>query len=300
MATKVNIIACLLNSGKTTLIVKLLTQSAANEHRAVLISEFSQLAIDGTFLEKGQSNIQIKQIQEGSRCCFNGIPFWVALSQLLAIDLARLLITRNIFGYPKHFLQLLIECDQQELISEPATIMEYKELMDTESCNNKQFSAHLQTAENSTTNKLDIYSAEQAQNYLEQFGHHSQSAIINKQFDMLEKRVDAPQDTESGSKRLVNRNSDAIRCLWRLTAKHSVDCHSALSLHSQTKARCIKPLLKASQNRPPFNSLDERFPPQSRLTSQQSCLENIHPFALSCCPFEKQPSGLLLDPQNAN
>lgn len=65
----VNIISGFLGSGKTTAIIKLLSQKSADEKWAVIINEFGKVSIDGQTLKSSSESGTVFDISGGCICC---------------------------------------------------------------------------------------------------------------------------------------------------------------------------------------------------------------------------------------
>ncbi|WP_369823160.1 GTP-binding protein, partial [Oleiphilus sp. HI0128] len=76
-----------LGVGKTSAILNLLKQKPDNERWAVLVNEFGEIGVDGSFFQ-GQSSqeqgVFIKEVPGGCMCCASGLPMQIALNQLLS------------------------------------------------------------------------------------------------------------------------------------------------------------------------------------------------------------------------
>ncbi|MDA8660715.1 CobW-like GTP-binding protein [Luminiphilus sp.] len=77
--TAVNVIAGFLGAGKTSAIVGLLNQKPANESWAVIVNEFGEIGIDGSFLraQAKDSNVIVLEVPGGVHVLlsslFNGL-----------------------------------------------------------------------------------------------------------------------------------------------------------------------------------------------------------------------------------
>jgi len=104
----INIIMGFLGVGKTTSILNLLKKKPADEKWAVLVNEFGEVGIDGAILS-AESGMVISEVPGGCLCCVSGIPFQVALANLIAQQKPdRILIEPTGLGHPKNLIRSLM------------------------------------------------------------------------------------------------------------------------------------------------------------------------------------------------
>ena len=84
-AISVNIISGFLGSGKTTSIIRLLSQRMANDSWAIIINEFGKVSIDSqTLSNSGLNNSDLFDISGGCICCSAKIYFREDLEKIVA------------------------------------------------------------------------------------------------------------------------------------------------------------------------------------------------------------------------
>ncbi|MCP5162048.1 MAG: GTP-binding protein [Hahellaceae bacterium] len=132
----VNIITGFLGTGKTTLIKNLLRHKPVGEYWAVLVNEFGEIGIDGSFLQG--DGAWIKEIPGGCMCCTNGLPMKIALSTLLAKKPHRLLIEPSGVGHPDEILNTLRGEYYEEVVDLRATLT----LLDPRKINDTRYTDH--------------------------------------------------------------------------------------------------------------------------------------------------------------
>lgn len=116
-----NLVTGFLAAGKTTLIRHLLSARPDGARWAVLVNEFGEVGIDGTLL--AGEGIFVKEVPGGCLCCANGLPFRMALNQLLKIARPeRLLIEPTGLGHPLQLLAQLGAPEYRDVLTPCATI----------------------------------------------------------------------------------------------------------------------------------------------------------------------------------
>ena len=102
-----HVIAGALGAGKTSVLRSLMAQRPSAERWAVLINEFGDIGLDSALLDGNQDGVSFTEVAGGCVCCVNGVPFQVALVQLLRkAKPDRLFIEPSGLGHP---LQLLAQ-----------------------------------------------------------------------------------------------------------------------------------------------------------------------------------------------
>lgn len=120
-AVPTHIIGGFLGVGKTTVLQHLLNQRAAHERCAVLVNEFGEIGIDGSWLQ--QEGVAIKEVPGGCMCCAVGVPTHVALTRLLREQRPdRLFIEPSGLAHPKQLIELLTGDDFQGVLQLGALI----------------------------------------------------------------------------------------------------------------------------------------------------------------------------------
>ena len=79
---KLDVVSGFLGSGKTTFILKMLTDACQGEKVAVLENEFGKVGLDGTLLA-GSAQLAVKEIAAGCICCELAGPFEEGILQLI-------------------------------------------------------------------------------------------------------------------------------------------------------------------------------------------------------------------------
>lgn len=134
----INIIMGFLGVGKTTAILNLLKNKPVDEHWAVLVNEFGEVGIDGAILS-AQSGMTISEVPGGCLCCVSGIPFQVALSNLIAQQKPdRILIEPTGLGHPKNLIRSLTTPEYQVYSELKASIC----LLDPRQLKNPRYQQH--------------------------------------------------------------------------------------------------------------------------------------------------------------
>ena len=159
-----NIITGFLGSGKSTLIQSLLANKQNNEHWVILINEFGEVGLDEQIIESNLAKkngkggqIQISQIAGGCLCCANGVPFQVALVQLLKQQDKspdRLIIEPTGLGHPK---QLINQLSAQPFINLQTvfTVVDPKKVQDARYSEHELFTTQVSVADVVVCNKQD-------------------------------------------------------------------------------------------------------------------------------------------------
>ena len=103
-----HVISGALGVGKTSVLRSLLTQRPAAERWAILINEFGDIGLDNALLDGDQDGVSFTEVAGGCVCCVNGVPFQVALVQLLRkAKPDRLFIEPSGLGHPLQLLEQL-------------------------------------------------------------------------------------------------------------------------------------------------------------------------------------------------
>ncbi|BCE01863.1 CobW family GTP-binding protein [Marinicellulosiphila megalodicopiae] len=161
-----NIVTGFLGSGKSTLIRSLITHKNNDEHWVVLINEFGDVGLDDQIIEsnltdgsskKGQ--IQISQIAGGCLCCANGVPFQVALVQLLKQQNKspdRLIIEPTGLGHPKQIINQLAILPYINLQT-VFTVVDPRKVKDARYAEHELFTTQISVANVVVCNKQDVF-----------------------------------------------------------------------------------------------------------------------------------------------
>ncbi len=162
-AIPTNIITGFLGVGKTSAILHLLNNKPANQCWAVLVNEFGEIGVDGSFFEGQHSNeegIFIREVPGGCMCCAAGLPMQVALNELLTrAKPDRLLIEPTGLGHPEEVLQVLSAEHYQEVLSleKILTLVDARKLSDSRYTEHKTFQQQIAIADVIVGNKTDLY-----------------------------------------------------------------------------------------------------------------------------------------------
>ena len=103
-----HVISGTLGAGKTSVLRSLLAQRPEHERWAVLINEFGEIGLDSALLDGEQEGVSFTEVAGGCVCCVNGVPFQVALVQLLRkAKPDRLFIEPSGLGHPLQLVEQL-------------------------------------------------------------------------------------------------------------------------------------------------------------------------------------------------
>ncbi len=163
----INIIMGFLGVGKTTAILDLLQQKPKDEKWAVLVNEFGEVGIDGAILS-AESGMTISEVPGGCLCCVSGIPFQVALSNLIAQQQPdRILIEPTGLGHPKNLIRNLTskEYAQHTQLKASICLIDPRQLKDPRYQSHETFNDQCYFADVLVANKTDQCSAEDKDNF---------------------------------------------------------------------------------------------------------------------------------------
>jgi len=106
VAVPANVVTGLLGAGKTSLIRRLLAASPSHERWAVLVNEMGQVGIDEALFAGGSGTV--RELPGGCLCCTLGVPFRVAVVDLLRrVAPDRLIIEPTGIGHPAEIVDRL-------------------------------------------------------------------------------------------------------------------------------------------------------------------------------------------------
>lgn len=157
---QINVITGFLGAGKTTLIKYLLAQKPAAERWGVLVNEFGEVGIDGALLAVSAPGIAIKEVPGGCLCCANGLPFQIALNQLISRQhLDRLLIEPTGLGHPLEILNMLAQPCYREVsqLAATLTLVDARKISDPRYTEHALFNQQLLVADRLLAAKADTY-----------------------------------------------------------------------------------------------------------------------------------------------
>ena len=163
----INIIMGFLGVGKTTSILNILQQKPKDEKWAVLVNEFGEVGIDGAILS-AESGMVISEVPGGCLCCVSGIPFQVALSNLIAQQKPdRILIEPTGLGHPKNLIRTLTSKDYQQHVELKAAIclLDPRQLKDPRYLQHETFNDQCYLADVLVANKTDICNEQDKENF---------------------------------------------------------------------------------------------------------------------------------------
>tara|TARA_R110001583_G_scaffold51161_11_gene159784 strand:- start:14766 stop:15788 length:1023 start_codon:yes stop_codon:yes gene_type:complete len=161
-----NIITGFLGSGKTSAILHLLKNKPSDERWAILVNEFGEVGVDGSFLSAKHTEEQgvfIREVPGGCMCCAAGVPMQIALNQLLQhAKPDRLLIEPTGLGHPKEILQVLSAEHYQNVLSlqKTLTLVDARNLQDARYTTHDTFNQQIAIADTVVGNKVDLYQEE--------------------------------------------------------------------------------------------------------------------------------------------
>ena len=162
-AVPTNIITGFLGVGKTSAILHLLKNKPANEHWAVLVNEFGEIGVDGSFLQgkhTEKTGVFIQEVPGGCMCCAAGVPMRVALNQLLKQARPdRLLIEPTGLGHPVEVLKVLSDDYYHDVLSiqNIVTLVDARQLSDPRYTDHETFNQQIAIADIIVGNKQDLY-----------------------------------------------------------------------------------------------------------------------------------------------
>lgn len=160
-AIPTHLITGFLGVGKTTLIRSWLRQKPADEHWAVLVNEFGAVGIDDAFLDTaGDDNglTTLRQVAGGCMCCAAGLPFQVALNDLIRrAKPDRLLIEPTGLGHPEQLLVQLSEYKGVLSLGASVGLLDARVLTDERYTKHPIYLEQLDIADVLVANKSDRY-----------------------------------------------------------------------------------------------------------------------------------------------
>ena len=227
----INIIMGFLGVGKTTAILDLLKKKPADEKWAVLVNEFGEVGIDGAILST-ESGMTISEVPGGCLCCVSGIPFQVALSNLIAQQKPdRILIEPTGLGHPKNLIRSLTTKDYQAHSELKASIclVDPRQLKNPRYQQHETFNDQCYLADVLVANKVDL-STEEDEHDFYQFAQNitpkkSQLGWINNgQLELA--WLDVEQDPTRYSKGAHDSHSHSHQYSHQHSHQHS-DKHTA-------------------------------------------------------------------------
>lgn len=168
---RVYIITGFLGAGKTTLIQSLLQRKPAHERWGVLVNEFGEVGVDGSFL--AGLGVAIKEVAGGCMCCAAGVPMRVALTQLLRTQaLDCLIIEPSGLGHTATIIEQLSAPEFAAAISLKSviTLVDPRQLQESRYREHPIFAAQITAATHLLATKSDQVSAA-ALEYFDRFAN---------------------------------------------------------------------------------------------------------------------------------
>ena len=154
----VNIIMGFLGVGKTTAILKLLANKPDDQRWAVLVNEFGEVGIDGAIIS-AESGMLVSEVPGGCLCCVAGLPFQVALSNIIAQQKPdRILIEPTGLGHPKNVMRNLTSKEYSQYCELKASIclVDPRQLKDPRYLQHETFNDQCYLADVLVANKVDL------------------------------------------------------------------------------------------------------------------------------------------------
>ncbi|TQV72103.1 GTP-binding protein [Aliikangiella marina] len=197
-AVPTNVITGFLGVGKTTAIQQLLKNKPAQERWAILVNEFGEIGIDGSFLQgkhREDNGIYVQEVPGGCMCCTAGLSMQIALNQLLSKARPhRLLIEPTGLGHPVEVMACLTADHYQDVLNIQSiiTLVDARKLTDDRYTNHETFNQQIKVADVVVGNKQDRYKdIEQANlvDYVNRINHQKATVHFvshgNLNFDWL-------------------------------------------------------------------------------------------------------------------
>lgn len=162
-AIPTNIITGFLGVGKTSAIIHLLKHKPKNERWAILVNEFGEIGVDGSFFQGQHSlnrDVFLREVPGGCMCCVAGLPMQIALNQLLSqAKPGRLLIEPTGLGHPEEIIQVLTSDHYENVIclEKTITLVDARKLSLERYTKNETFLQQIAIADLVIGNKLDLY-----------------------------------------------------------------------------------------------------------------------------------------------
>lgn len=286
-AIPTNIITGFLGVGKTTAIQWLLKTKPVNETWAVLVNEFGEIGIDGNLLNAGNTGdegVYIRELPGGCMCCTAGVPFQVALNQLIKQSRPqRLLIEPTGLGHPHEVIAMLSSSHYADIIDLQATLtlIDARKISQPRYREHETFRQQLQVADRIIANKRDLYQdsdAEQLHDFLKLLQLHDLPVDLVEQgrldwrwleathrkkcdsFDFQENNVSVFDFSislpKSGYKRINKRQSEFFSSGWVFAASFRFDFERIFDLMNIVEADRLKAIVHTERGWAVFNKAD--------------------------------------------
>ncbi len=145
-----------LGVGKTSAILSCFEQKPNNERWAVLVNEFGKQGIDGKIYDA--KGISVKEVPGGCLCCVVGLPFQVAIMQIIKEQKPdRLFIESSGASHAQGVIKTLQQDNFKQVLDLKAKvcIIDPNHLTDKRYFNNRNYQAQLNAADVLVVNKID-------------------------------------------------------------------------------------------------------------------------------------------------
>ncbi|WP_349431344.1 GTP-binding protein [Methylomarinum sp. Ch1-1] len=286
-AIAANLITGFLGVGKTTAIQALLDSKPADQTWAVLVNEFGEIGIDGSRLhgDNGENQgIFIRELPGGCLCCTAGVPFQVALNQLIKASRPdRLLIEPTGLGHPREVIAMLTSPPYTEVIDLKATLtlVDARKVIDPRYAEHDIFRQQLRVADRIIANKRDLYRDDDERRLLDylqdlNLGHLPVETVIQGQlrYDWLllprhADNIDEPVHqhapslldqplslAENDYRRIDNHGGGFYSSGWLFGRQVVFDYVTLHALLSVIDAERVKAIMRTDRGCYVFNSVD--------------------------------------------
>ncbi len=152
-----------LGSGKTSLITQWIKQKPSHEVWAVLVNEYGEMGIDGTWLagiKQAADSVYIKEVPGGCMCCSANLMAQVALNQLIQQTRPdRLIVEPSGLGHPASLLAQLTSPHYRDYlrINAVLTLVDARRLADPRVLAHPLFQQQISMADTVIASKSDLY-----------------------------------------------------------------------------------------------------------------------------------------------
>ena len=157
------IVTGFLGSGKTSLITQWIKQKPSQETWGILVNEYGEQGIDGTWLagvKRRDDKVYVKEVPGGCMCCASSLLAQVALNQLIQQATPdRLIIEPSGLGHPVELVNQLASPHYQQYVQVNAviTLLDARRLTDARVTSNTLFMQQLEMADVIVASKSDRY-----------------------------------------------------------------------------------------------------------------------------------------------
>lgn len=157
------IVTGFLGSGKTSLITQWMKQKPDHETWGILVNEYGEKGIDGTWLagvKRTDEKVYVKEVPGGCMCCASHLLAQVALNQLIQQTTPdRLIIEPSGLGHPVELINQLASPHYQQILQVNAviTLLDARRLADARVTSHALFMQQLEMADVIVASKSDRY-----------------------------------------------------------------------------------------------------------------------------------------------